>query len=255
MSPFARLTRRNLMTAAIPLLSVLICVLVLFVPAPAVAQRADVLSPAYESVVRRYLSGDREGAVAEMVAWPEWRLRGEIPALNRLWQQARTCTDGKAANTWERVPVPAALMLLAVAADPSLLDARIRLGRVSWRLGQTAEARSMLEEVLTRGLDAKQVFLAHLFLGRIDEDARRFEDARAHYEAALDVDPRAQSARLALSHLRLRRGEAAGARAEVETALSSAGRRLQQDAFWVYPWGPAAGVTERLEALRREASS
>ena len=65
----------------------------------------------------------------------------------------------------------------AVAVDPSLAEARLRLGRVAWRLGETAEARSALEEVLARKPDAATAFLAHLFLGRLDEDAGRLADA------------------------------------------------------------------------------
>jgi tetratricopeptide (TPR) repeat protein len=142
----------------------------------------------------------------------------------------------------------------AVAAEPSHFEARLRLGRVAWRLGDTAEARSALEEILARPADAPTAFLAHLFLGRIDEDAGRLDDAARRYEAALALEAQAQSARLALSHVRLRLGDAAAARREVETATRPAGRRPKPDPFWLYPWGPSAGVEERLEALRREVS-
>jgi hypothetical protein len=359
--------------------------LLLSLPALASGQTAGVLSPAYEAVVRRYSSGDREGAVAEMVTWPERRLRDEIPALNVLWQRARMCGDCPAANLWQRFPVRAALMLhsdcaqrarrdrlpprlhesvaveiarmlkgdpahrafarrwyeamaglaqgenrwgealdwaerglrdfpdsaemllvlgsieetvgaqasflethealvdpntrrsrsellqrrevrehlekahralrSAVAADPTLLEARLRLGRVAWRLGETAEARSVLSDVLAQEPDAAKAFLAHLFLGRLDEDASRLVDAARSYEAALALDPHSQSARLALSHVRLRGGDAPGARADVETTVGSAGRRPHPDALWLYPWGPSVGVEERLETLRREATS
>ncbi len=143
----------------------------------------------------------------------------------------------------------------AVAADPSRAEARLRLGRVAWRLGEADEARSVLEDVLARKPDAATAFLAHLFLGRLDEDAGRLDEAARSYEAALAIDLRCQSARLALSHVRLRLGDAAAARAEVETALKAAGHRPKEDAFWLYPWGPSVGVEDRLEALRREASS
>jgi predicted Zn-dependent protease len=349
------------------------------------AQTAGVLSPAYEAVVRRYSSGDREGAVVEMVTWPERRLRDEIPALNVLWQRARMCGDCPAANLWLRFPVRAALMLhsdcaqrarrdrvpprlhesvaveiarmlkddsahrvfarrwyeamaglaqgenrwgdaldwaerglrdfpdsaemllvlgsieetlgaqaalglppqsllaptqretqanlellretrahlqtarrllrSAVAADPSLAEARVRLGRVAWRLGETAEARSALEEVLAGKPKPAAAFLAHLFLGRLDEGAGRFADAARAYEAALAFDTRSQAARIALSHALLRLGNAAAARSEMEKAVGFAGRRPEPDAFWLYPWGPSVGAEDRLEALRREASS
>jgi tetratricopeptide (TPR) repeat protein len=365
----------------------------LCLPALASAQGSDVLSPAYEAVVGRYLSGDRQGAVAEMVHWPEGRVRGETSALAALWRKAQACRPCAASRAWEQMPARAALMLhsdcaqrarrdgtpprlqeavaveiarmlkddpthrafarrwyeamaglaqgenrwgealdwaerglrdfpksaemllvlgsieetvgapasfrvtdealidpdtqddgevyntrgrsellhrrevrghleraqralrSAAAADPSRLEPRLRLGRVAWRLGEAAEARSTLEDVLAREPDAATAFLAHLFLGRLDEDAGRLDAAARSYEAALALDPRSQSARLALSHVRLRGGDAPGARADVERAVGSAGRRPQPDAFWSYPWGPAVGVEGRLEALRREAAS
>jgi tetratricopeptide (TPR) repeat protein len=109
--------------------------------------------------------------------------------------------------------------------------------------------------VLARGPASRTGFLAHLFLGRIHEDAGRLDDAARSYEAALALDPHAQSARLALSHVRLRLGSPGVARREVEESVRDAGRRSQPDAYWLYPWGPSVGVEERLEALRQEASS
>jgi tetratricopeptide (TPR) repeat protein len=147
------------------------------------------------------------------------------------------------------------LLRSAVAADPSLAEARLRLGRVAWRLGETAEARSALEEVLAGKPKPAAAFLAHLFLGRLDEDAGRLADAARAYDAALAFDTRSQAARVALSHAFLRLGNAAAARSEMEKAVGFAGRRPEPDAFWLYPWGPSVGAEERLEALRREASS
>jgi len=333
---------------------------VLLAPAGLAAQ-SGVLSPAYESVVRRYAAGDRQGAVANLADWPEGRLRDEFTALRALVQASLACPGGcGAANVWQRIPIEAALMLhsdaaqevrgegrlprlhesaaveiarlmkqdpsrrtfarrwyeamaglaqgenrwgealewaergledfpdsagmhlvlgsieetlgarlgfrahleraeralrSAVAADPSLVEARLRLGRVCWRLGETTEARSFLQDVLDREPERETALLAHLFLGRLDEDAGRLDEATQAYEAALALDPSAQAARIALSHVRLRRGDTASARAEAETALGFSGYRLRQDPFWLYPWGPSVGVEERLEALRREASS
>jgi tetratricopeptide (TPR) repeat protein len=358
----------------------------------AAAQRSDGLSPAYESAIRRYHSGDRAGAIADMNVWPERRLRDEMTAFKALGRRAQACQGCPDADAWEQMPVRAALMLHsdcaqrarrdgqsprlqdsaavevaslmkddpshrafvrrwyeamaslaqsenrwdealawaqqglrefpdsvemllvqasieemqgaiektrgapgavrerndslldpdakrsraerlhrrkvrehfenaqralgeALAADASLPTLRLRLGRVAWRLGETAEARSAFLDVLARKPDAATAFLAHLFLGRLDEDAGRLDDAAASYEAALTLDPRSQSARLALSHVRLQRGDATGARAEVEKAVGEGGRRPQPDAFWLYPWGPSVGVRGRLEALRQEATS
>jgi len=141
----------------------------------------------------------------------------------------------------------------AIAADPSLCEAHLRLGRVAWRLGDEAQARSALGAVLACTHTRPEAFLAHLFLGRVHEDAGRLDEAARSYEAALALEVNSQSARLALSHLRLRRGDATTARAEAERALRPAGARLRPDPFWLYPWGPSVGVEDRLGALRREA--
>ena len=307
------------------------------------AQGSDALSPAYESALRRYQSGDREGAIADVSTWPERRLRDEMTALRALSGKAQACHRCPAADTWERIPVRAALMLhsdgaqrarrggwspllqesaaaevarlmkddpshrgfarrwyeamaslaeaetrwaealawaerglrdfpdsvemrlvqasieetqgsleqsqgapeaalernetlvdpnarrsraellqrrqvrerfesaqralrAALAVDGSLPELRLRLGRVAWRLGDAAEAQSALLDVLARKPDGATAFLAHLFLGRLHEDAGRLDDAavllrgRAGPRPALPVgtarsQPRAPAAR------------------------------------------------------------
>jgi tetratricopeptide (TPR) repeat protein len=346
----------------------------LVLPVLARAQ-SEALSPAYEAAVRRYASGDRDGAIAEMCAWPEGLVRDEIAALRRRarsddpWQGTRLTAalmlhtdcalrarrDGRSprlqewaavelvslmkddparrafARRWyeamaglaqgetrwgdaldwaerglrdfpdsaemllivgsieEMVAVQAAppssgrlqradqrqtgwslarlrearqqlqrarrTLRQAIAAEPALHEARLREGRVAWRLGEAAEARSALLEVLARRPAAEVAYLAHLFLGRIQEDEGRLDEAVRSYEATLALDATAQSARLALSHVLLELGDAAAARRGVETAVQAAGRRQVQDAFWLYPCGLVSlGVEDRLEALRREAS-
>jgi len=85
----------------------------LVLPAFAAAARSQAPPPVYEATVRRYASGEQEGAVTEMVAWSEGRLRDEIAALKALWRKARACPDCPAASTWQRIPVAAALPELA----------------------------------------------------------------------------------------------------------------------------------------------
>jgi tetratricopeptide (TPR) repeat protein len=143
----------------------------------------------------------------------------------------------------------------AIHADASLAEAHLRLGRVAWRMGDAAEARAELEIALARSAEPRTSYLAQLFLGRLEEDAGRFRDAAARYEAAVASSSGHQSGHLALSHARLRLGEAAAARREVELALAAAERKTERDPLWLYPWGPAVGVEERLEAMRREAGA
>jgi len=161
---------------------------------------------------------------------------------------------GRGREARQRLERARRLLREAIAVDPSLHEARLRLGRVAWRLGDVDEARAALEAVLAQTRSRDTAFLAHLFRGRLDEDAGHLEDAVRSYESALALDASSQSARLALSHARLRLGDPAAARREVDAALAPAPRLVNLDPFWVYPWGPAVGVEERLAALRQEAS-
>lgn len=141
----------------------------------------------------------------------------------------------------------------ALASDPSFAEARLRLGRVAYRRGETSEARVALEETLAQHPKPDTAFLAYLQLGRLEEDEGRLDDAARSYAAAVALDPDSQSARLALSHVRQRQGDTSGARAEVEAVLGSASRRRRADPLWRYPWGTSGSAEDRLEALRREA--
>jgi tetratricopeptide repeat protein len=342
---------------------------------------AQVLSPAYRTLVVRYASGDRLGAADDLCSWPDSRIKREVPILNGDWQKTTFGADAMSVTVWAELPIRAALMLhtdcvqrapgdrklpgphiaaawsiaramtqepalrpfarrwyeafaelaqaeyrwghaldwaerglddfpgsaalwlvrgsiqemqavqaaqaqptlpperadaqsnllqrrdveqylqaarkslqAAIHADPSLAEAHLRLGRVAWRLGDEAGARAELEAAVARSREPRTSYLAQLFLGRLEEDAGRFSEAAARYEAAVAIDGGHQSGRLALSHARLRLGEPDAARREVDASLASAGRRRERDPLWLYPWGPAVGVDERLDAMRQEAS-
>lgn len=139
----------------------------------------------------------------------------------------------------------------ALAADPDLEEARLRLGRVWWRLSKAEAAAAALDGVLERSQDPRLLYLAHLFRGRIDLDAGRLGAAVSSYRAAVALDPDGQAARVALSHALHREGDARASRRAVEDALEA--RRTQPDPFWRYPWGQADRAEELLEALRAES--
>lgn len=147
----------------------------------------------------------------------------------------------------------------AIAIDPALVLARVHLGRVLWRLGEGEQARSALAQAQEgalaqaqeRARDPMIQYLAHLFLGQVHEDADRLTEAVAEYRAALDLDPQAQSAAVALSHgLRLL-GDPESARQVLERALSRAGRRSGRDPYWDYIVGTAVHADEMFGELRR----
>jgi tetratricopeptide (TPR) repeat protein len=160
------------------------------------------------------------GCVAESLA-EERRLRHRESEASGLYEEA-----GRA-------------LLDALALDPGLHEARLRLGRLLLVRGGLIEAEPVLEAVERVSADERQRYLARLFLGRLAERRRRPDDAARFYARALEGWPDSQAARLALAHaLETQHGPAA-ARPLVSATLS-ASRRLDRadDPWWLYPYGP-----------------
>jgi tetratricopeptide (TPR) repeat protein len=144
------------------------------------------------------------------------------------------------------------ILSAAVAADPQMVEARIRLGRVQWRLAKDPLALRTLEEAVRVGGPPPFPHLAHLFLGQALERAGRAPEAAREFDEALQLEPASQCAAVALSHALLASGDSSGARRVLEETLAYAGRRGERDPYWDYPASTAASVDETLLALRHE---
>jgi len=141
----------------------------------------------------------------------------------------------------------------ALASDDGLTLARVRRGRVLWRLGEREAAQATLEKAIERAADPPLPYLAHLFLGRVHEDSGRLDQAIEHYRLALGLDPGAQAAAVALSHALRRTGKTEEARDVLRRALGYAGQRGHRDPYWDYLVGNALHFREQLGALRQES--
>lgn len=144
------------------------------------------------------------------------------------------------------------ILSVAVSADPQMVEARIRLGRVQWRLAKDELARHTLEDAVRVGGPPPLPHLAHLFLGQALERAGRAREAARQFEEALRLEPESQCAAVALSHALLAAGDAPGARRLLEETLVHAGRRGERDPYWDYPASNAASADRTLLVLRRE---
>lgn len=140
----------------------------------------------------------------------------------------------------------------AVAADPENALARLRLGRVLYRLGEAELATDALAGAVERTREPSLLFLAHLFRGKLHEDAGHLDEAAAEYRLALEIDATSQSAAVALAHALQLTGEAESARDVLEQAVAAAGRRGGRDAYWDYLMGDAVHLEDLLDGLRRE---
>ena len=127
----------------------------------------------------------------------------------------------------------------ALALDPGLLEARLRLGKLLLDERRTIEAEPLLAEVDARAADDRQRYLARLFLGRVADRRGRPEEAVRSYRRALESWPDSQAARLALAHA-LEKSSGPAVPPVLVGATLSASRRLvrAQDPWWQYPFGP-----------------
>lgn len=139
----------------------------------------------------------------------------------------------------------------AVALDPDSAEAHLHLGRVTGLLGRHDEAARALRRASAAARDPRTSYYASLFLG-VEEDALGHSDAaRAAFERAAELCPRAQSPYLALSQLARRRGDRIAARRFIEEVWSrSNDDRLHEDPWTTYLTGTAAQSDARLADAR-----
>ena len=142
----------------------------------------------------------------------------------------------------------------ALALDPGLHEALLHLGRVLILQGRLIEAEPLLEDVERRSGDARQRYLARLFLGRVAEQRGRPDEAARAYARALEGWPDSQAARIGLAHVLERSTGPAAARPLVASTLAAA-RRLDRaaDPWWLYPFGPPGLATTALERVWKQA--
>jgi tetratricopeptide (TPR) repeat protein len=122
---------------------------------------------------------------------------------------------GQAARGYEAV----------LAADATVVEAALRLGRVQVRQGRLEAAAARLRGLAGRIhdgqiRDARQAYLTALFLAEVEERLGRRAEAVAQYEAARRAWPAAQTPVLAMARLRALEG----AHGEARAALTTLGR-------------------------------
>ena len=171
------------------------------------------------------------GSAAEQEA----NLRGDVTLLPfDPTTRARSAVREDAATRWLLLEEARRRYEDALLANPGLVPARVRLGRVQWRMGRGEAAQVSLESAVAASQRVRDLYLGYLFLGRVHEDAGRLDGAVEAYESALEADPEAQAAGIALAHVLRTAGNERGAREVAEKAVSFAGRRMRRDGFWDY---------------------
>ena len=150
------------------------------------------------------------GSVHESLAEPRIQLsidRSETTAgsgqLHRGgdWESVGAIARGYAIDTADGERIRAERLLrAALRLDPSLAEARVRLGRVLGLRNRHADALDELQQVASSPSASLRLrFLAHLFSGQSLQSTGRRSDAIRAFTAAAELYPDVQSSRLARS--------------------------------------------------------
>jgi tetratricopeptide (TPR) repeat protein len=135
-------------------------------------------------------------------------------------------------------------------ADPEFLAAALHIGRLHMLDGRLDEATSHFERALA-ALDPRVKYLAHLFLGSLDERAGRMERAEQHYRDAMGGYPWGQAAHLALAQLLGRTGRDAEGRTLLIARFDKPEERIIEP-LWTYVIQPNEELPARFDELRAE---
>ncbi|MET0553803.1 MAG: tetratricopeptide repeat protein [Vicinamibacteria bacterium] len=152
----------------------------------------------------------------------------------------------------EKLTRAAEALQQALAVEPEMHEARLRLGRVLWRLGDARGAQAALEQVIASARAPELLSLAHTFLARVHDDAGRPEEAERSYRRVLAIDPTAQASAVGLAQLLARGGDGDGARLVLETAVAATPRPAPRDAYMSYHVGLRSEPDALVDALRAE---
>ena len=120
-------------------------------------------------------------------------------------------------------------------------------------LGRHAEAAVELRRAVAELREPQLLYYAELFLGAEEEALGNRDAARAAYERAAELSPRAQSPLLALSQLARRYGDRPAALRAMERlfTLPDDDRNEHDDPWWWYHVAQARDADDLLDAMRQ----
>jgi tetratricopeptide (TPR) repeat protein len=147
----------------------------------------------------------------------------------------------------------AGLFERALALNPALVEARVRLARVKTLQRDDNAAVPLLQQALSAQPTPQWRYLALLLLGGIRERAGHADEAIRLYEQAIDTWPDGQSAYFAMSHASYIAGDRESAGRTLDRLFARA-RTPSTGEPWVdYQIGDWIEAQQLLQALRTEA--
>jgi tetratricopeptide (TPR) repeat protein len=145
----------------------------------------------------------------------------------------------------------------SIRLDPKGVEARIRLAYLLHIIdpSHVEEPLTLLQEA--RALEEKPPlsYLAALFTGLIEEHAGHLDEAARWYRNAIALCPRAQTARLALSHVQLdqdQRQSAQNTLRPLTGGLPTQDNICEPDPWRIYDFGQAWRFDDQIGLMRRQ---
>jgi hypothetical protein len=169
------------------------------------------------------------------------------------WSNGKPSNAAAAAAARDAALTAAATFLQrAIAADASLVEARLRLGRIQILKKADAAAEPLLIAILAAQPKPQVKYLASLLLGGIRERQKQFDPAARLYVDAVLAVPDGQSAYLALAHLMHAANHKDDAASVLDKLFARRATPLTADPWWMYPLGLDAALETRFGAIRDE---
>ena len=141
----------------------------------------------------------------------------------------------------------------AMEVEPGCAQCWLRLARVQQLTNAADQSAALLARAEPKLETPELRYFAALFAGRAAEMLNRVPEARAAYERAMALFPRAQSPRLALAELAIRDAEQRQAQSGVRTMFVAAGAARDADPWWNYDIALVAKWPELVGQLRKMA--
>jgi hypothetical protein len=139
----------------------------------------------------------------------------------------------------------------ALAIQPRMAEARVRLAHVRSAHGEHEEAVALLQEAVPQATDPVVAYYAQLFVGETAVAQSRDDVARVAFERAAELFPEAQTPRLALSRLARNKADGPGAIAALTPLFTlGADPATRHDPWWDFHRGEGRYAETLFAALR-----
>jgi tetratricopeptide (TPR) repeat protein len=145
------------------------------------------------------------------------------------------------------------LLRRAFSLDPTMGEARIRLGRLYESQGRHHDALTELTAGIRLTTNDVALYYGHLFAARASNALKRPNDAASHVKQALALFPSAQSALIAASQFALVNSDASGALQPIQR-LSGIEPEARGDPWWHYHSGMGRYADTLLQELWDKAT-